>query len=219
MDSPIPEMSSLDADAIKDGKIRTRIDGHTLIRMLGQGGEGEVWLAMDVLKRHEVAIKVFWDSGSTSEAARDRFLKQIRLASKLEHRHIARIYHCVDKPHCFFSMEFVKGKHLDVFAVEANLDRRGILELFIKICEAVSYAHQSLVVHLDLKPSNILVDEKGEPHVLDFGLAMALSEDGGWEKKKLEGTPEFMSPEQARRSFDPEQRDPKRHIYPWSDPL
>jgi len=194
----IPAMSSAGAEQRDGAHPGPKIDGYRFIKLIGEGTEGRVYLAVETLPNREVAVKVVKGIWATSEAAKARFFRQIGLASRLEHRHIARIYHCGTEPHYFFSMELVKGVPLSAYVRTANFDRRRTLRLFLEVCQAVSYAHRSLVVHLDLKPGNILVDEIGNPHVLDFGLAMALSEDGGWEYSKREGTPAYMSPEQAR---------------------
>jgi WD40 repeat protein/serine/threonine protein kinase len=175
-----------------------KIEGFRLEKLIGEGSEGRVYRAVVTLSNHPVAVKVLKGSRAASPAAEARFRRQIELASKLEHPDIVRIYQCDTEPYYFFSMELVDGVPFDKFVDNNKLDRRQTLQLFLNVCQAVSYAHHSLVVHLDLKPTNILVDKTGKPHVLDFGLAMKLSLQGGWEYTDTEGTPAYMSPEQAR---------------------
>ena len=114
------------------------------------------------------------DPAPTLPAFHERFLRERRILASLNHPGIARLLdagHTADgQP--YLVMEFIDGVAIDTYC--AQLDLRGILKLFLAVCEAVSYAHRNLIVHRDLKPSNILVDSAGHPKLLDFGIAKIL---------------------------------------------
>jgi WD40 repeat protein/serine/threonine protein kinase len=199
----IPGISSTPAPPPNGDKSWPKIKGYEIKKWLGKGGEGHVYQALEQGARREVAIKVVNDDLINSENVRTRFFRQLELTAKLEEPRIARLYQYDTEPYYFIVMELIRGVALDEFVKTANLNRAENLELFCEICEAVFYAHQMGVVHLDLKPANILVDKNGVPHILDFGLARALSEDAKWEYVKREGTPTHMSPEQAKCTLNP----------------
>lgn len=172
---------------------------YRVITPLGRGGMGAVYLAerTDGEVEQRVAIKVVRSSADLS-AFHDRFLGERRILASLNHPGIARLLdagHTADgQP--YLVMEFIDGVAIDRYC--AQLDLRGILKLFLAVCEAVSYAHRNLIIHRDLKPSNILVDSAGRPKLLDFGIAKILdsSEDARTLVRIL--TPEYASPEQMR---------------------
>ena len=162
---------------------------------------GTVWRATQLSSNREVALKMLRGGCFGSSRARARFEREIELLAKLEHPHIARLYHSgVHQGLHFFAMELVEGLPLDEYVAKRRLDQKSILSLMATVCRAVDYAHRRGVIHRDLKPSNILVDANGEPRVLDFGLGKdlqrpdvaPLSIDGA-----VAGTPQYMSPEQA----------------------
>ena len=170
------------------------------VRLLGQGGMGAVWLAerADGEVTQRVAIK-FLRFDADQPAFRDRFLRERQILASLNHPGIARLLdagHTADgQP--YLVMDYVEGTPIDVHA--EKLDLRAKLRLFIRVCEAVSYAHRNLIVHRDLKPSNILVDGTGQPRLLDFGIAKIL-EAGADQTQTRERllTPDYASPEQVR---------------------
>ena len=175
---------------------------YRVIRPLGQGGMGAVYLAerTDGEVEQQVAIKVV-RSGADLPAFHERFLRERRILASLNHPGIARLLdagHTDGQP--YLVMEFIDGVAIDTYC--AHLDLRGILKLFLAVCEAVAYAHRNLIVHRDLKPSNILVDSADRPKLLDFGIAKILdaslvdSEDTRTVIRML--TPEYASPEQMR---------------------
>jgi tetratricopeptide (TPR) repeat protein len=172
---------------------------YKLLAPLGEGGMGSVWLAerKDGEIQQQVAIKFL---GSVHRRAwRDRFLRERQLLASLNH---PSIVHVIDAGHTpdggpYLVMEFVAGRPVDVAAAEMSL--RDRLKLFLRICDAVSYAHRRLIIHRDLKPSNILVDESGQPKLLDFGIAKLLdpsSDLTGTIERMM--TPGYASPEQVR---------------------
>ena len=146
-----------------------------------------------------VAIKVIGQR-RLEPAFVDRFLRERQILATLSHPGIARL---LDAGHTgdgqpYLAMEYVDGVPIDAYA--ARLDLRGKLALFLKACEAVSYAHRNLIIHRDLKPSNMLVDSSGELKLLDFGIAKILDDDDWIETLTQERvlTPAFASPEQVR---------------------
>jgi non-specific serine/threonine protein kinase/serine/threonine-protein kinase len=182
------------------------VEGYHVTARLGEGGMATVWRALQLSTRREVALKLLGGTAFGSEKARIRFEREVELAARLEHPHIARVYdsglrHGV----YYYAMELVSGLPLDQYVRHGKLDQRKTLSLMRTVCQAVQHAHQRGVIHRDLKPSNILVTADGEPHVLDFGLAKAfleekelvVSADG-----EVTGTPAFMSPEQAAGRID-----------------
>ena len=178
------------------------VPGYEITGRLGEGGMGTVWRAVQLSTRREVALKLVAHAAVGSHRARLRFDREVELAARLEHPHIARVYDSgMYRGLFYYAMELVEGRHLDVYAREERLDRGQTLSLMHDVCLAVQHAHQKGVIHRDLKPSNVLVTKEGVPKVLDFGLARALDDDGGGLTLTMEGqwagTPAFMSPEQA----------------------
>ena len=176
---------------------------YRVIRPLGRGGMGAVYLAerTDGEVEQHVAIKVVRSSADLP-AFHERFLRERHILASLNHPGIARLLdagHTADgQP--YLVMEFIDGVAIDTYCTQ--LDLRGILKLFLAVCEAVSYAHRNLIIHRDLKPSNILVDSAGRPKLLDFGIAKILdaSLDGSKDARTMVRilTPEYASPEQMR---------------------
>lgn len=182
---------------------------YRLLRIIGQGGMGTVYLARregGLFEQRLYAVKLLTASRREREFSR-RFAAEREILAALDHPGIARL---VDggtsadgRP--FLVMEYVEGLPIDRFCEKEQLDVRRRLQLFLRVCEIVSFAHRSLVVHRDLKPANILVTPGGEPKLLDFGIAKLLGGDlPGLPKTQatLAGdapmTPDFASPEQAR---------------------
>jgi tetratricopeptide (TPR) repeat protein len=192
------------------------IEGYEVAGPLGAGGMGTVWRAVQQSTRREVALKVLGHAALVSVKARARFEREVELASRLEHPHIARIYDSgLYHGLYYYAMELIDGLPLDEYAKDGHLSSRGILELMRAVCRAVQHAHQRGVIHRDLKSSNILVSPDGQPHVLDFGLAKPVTEEeastavsvGG----EVVGTPAYMSPEQAAGLVD--QVDVRSDVY------
>lgn len=185
----------------------TRVGPYRLVRELGRGGMGTVYLADrdDEQYNRRVAIKVVRSGPLDGELSR-LFLLERRILGSLEHPNIARLYNAGftadDTP--WFAMEYVAGRRIDEWCDGRRLPVRERLALFDQVCAGVEYAHQNLVVHRDLKPGNILVRDDGVVKLLDFGIARlvrtGLEENTG--VTNLAGlhamTPEYASPEQLR---------------------
>lgn len=201
-DSPGQEFTACVADTAAEMLGRDRADHcgpYRLLRLLGSGGMGDVYLAeRDDEIRQTVAVKLLGD-GVRRAKWQERFLRERQLLASLNH---ASIVHVIDAGHTdsgqpFLAMEYVAGDPIDIFA--SRLTVRERLALFLRVCEGVSHAHRRLIVHRDLKPSNILVDESGQPKLLDFGIAKLLDEttDATQTCERML-TPNYASPEQLR---------------------
>jgi serine/threonine protein kinase len=172
---------------------------------IGRGGMGTVYLAIrdDDQYRKRVAIKVV-KRGMDSQDALRRFRHERQILANLDHPYIARLLDggTLADGRPFFVMEYVEGQPIDSYCRQHRLDLRERCRLFQKVCEAVSYAHHSLVVHRDLKPGNIFVTPDGAPKLLDFGVAKLLTDDEFELSPSAAATqpltPEYASPEQVK---------------------
>lgn len=193
-------------EAIEGQNIEERVGSYRLLRKIGSGGMGSVYLAErdDDEFRKQVAIK-FIRGGALRENAIKRFRRERQILARLEHPGIARLLDggTTSRGTPYFVMEYVEGKLLLDYCDELGLGVRARLELFLKVCEAVEYAHERLIVHRDLKASNILVDTAGQPKLLDFGIAKVLEPDESGQLTLTQTgmrqfTPDYASPEQVR---------------------
>jgi serine/threonine-protein kinase len=201
--SPAPGDGTVaDAGAPQPGD---EVGPYRLIRELGEGGMGSVWLAerADGQLKRQVALKLprlTWARGLAERMTRER-----DILATLEHPHIARLYDAgVDKlGRPWLALEYVQGRPIDAYAKDKALTVRQRVELLLQVCEAVAYAHSRLVIHRDLKPSNILVTDDGQVRLLDFGIAKLLEGDRAVATAltELAGralTPDYASPEQIQ---------------------
>ncbi len=195
---------------------RYRID-----RELARGGMGIIFQAYDELLHRDVAIKLLQYQFQDRPIFHQRFVNEALLTSRLQHPCIIPIYDCGTAPdqRPYFAMKLVSGEslsHLLAIARRHSVDRSTLLKTFEQVCQAVAYAHANGVLHLDLKPANVMVGEFGEVHLMDWGLARTwpphdmepLATDGpprnkGGDTMRSEsdgivGTAAYMSPEQAR---------------------
>lgn len=170
----------LDQAAAESSDPAGRIIGpYRLVRSLGQGGMGEVFLAerADDQFRQQVAIKLV-RRGLLSRHVQGRLRQERQILASLDHPNIARLYDggTTDDGTPYIVMEYIDGEPLDIYCDRRQLSVEQRLRLFITVCSAVHRAHQGLVVHRDLKPSNILVTADGVPKLLDFGIAKMLDD-------------------------------------------
>ncbi len=180
-----------------------RIGAYIIVRTLGHGGMGSVYLAAraDGYFEKQVAIKILKLTGKTGDLVQ-RFRAEREALASLDHPNIAGIFDAgmADTGLPYFVMEYVPGRRVTTFVAERQLSIRRRLELFLKICAAVEAAHRRRIVHRDLKPGNILINEEGEPKLLDFGIAKLLATDSTLEETatgQQRFTPICASPEQA----------------------
>ncbi|CAG0981440.1 eukaryotic-like serine/threonine-protein kinase [Phycisphaerales bacterium] len=198
----------------------TRVGEYTIERVLGAGGMGVVYVARQEKPRRTVALKIIRRGLGTSGLLR-RFEHEAEVLARLQHPGIAQVYAAgsadvAGAPQPFIAMELVRGRPLTQYADENKLDSRRRLDLVAKSCDAVHHAHQRAVIHRDLKPANILVDEQGQPKVLDFGVARAADADVRMTTMRtsvgqLIGTLPYMSPEQV--AGDPAEVDTRTDVY------
>jgi eukaryotic-like serine/threonine-protein kinase len=185
-------------------KIGEEVGNYKILSLLGEGGMGEVYLADDVQLGRKVAIKLVKLGFGRSSLIR-HFHREERILAGLNHPNIARLYGggvTADKVP-YFVMEYVEGERIDSYCDARSLSITDRLQLFRKVCSAVSYAHQHLIIHRDLKPANIRVTAEGEPKLLDFGIAKLLEDETaqGLEQTMTIAsamTPDYASPEQIR---------------------
>ncbi|MBI5764334.1 MAG: serine/threonine protein kinase [Planctomycetes bacterium] len=201
----LPSGSSAGANlAPGDGRIRGQpsIPGYTIRRELHRGGQGIVYLATQLSTSRDVAIKALREGPFAGESERIRFEREVNILAGFRHNSIIRI---LDRGEIggnhFLVMDYIDGRPLDRFARDVGLSLRDRLQLFARVCDAVSEAHLRGVIHRDLKPGNILVTEDGEPRILDFGLAkMANSTDlesAATQTGQILGSLPWISPEQV----------------------
>ena len=203
----LARMASTIEEEAKDSSDPERAGPYRLIRKLGRGGMGQVYLGVrdDEAYKRYVAVKVI-RRGMDTEDILKRFRVERRILASLNHPGIAQLLDggSTEEGVSYFVMEYVDGESITKYCDEHRLSLQDRLRLFQKVCAAVHYAHQNLIVHRDLKPSNILVTKEGEVKLLDFGIAKFLNPDlTGYtlpmtrdEQRVM--TPEYASPEQVR---------------------
>ena len=167
--------SANDSMAAAHGALPPKIGPFRILSLLGEGGMGRVYLAQQEEPQREVALKVIASASASSEFHK-RFQREIELLAALEHPGIARMYQAgmaedVAGQVPYLAMEYVRGSDLLTHARSQNLGIREKLQLLVQVCRAVHYAHTRGAIHRDLKPGNILVNEFGQPKILDFGVA------------------------------------------------
>ncbi len=198
------------------------IEGYRILDVIGEGGMGVVYRAEQLNPPRVVALKVM-KAGASSARLRRRFEFEAQVLGRLQHAGIARIFEAGiartspdAEPRAYFAMELVSGSTLAQFAADRRLSLRQRLDLIARVCDAVEHAHQKGVIHRDLKPANILVDDAGEPKVLDFGVARTVDPDDSRTTQltgvgQIIGTLPYMSPEQF--SGDPGEVDTRADVY------
>ncbi len=175
-----------------------RFGKFTVLKEIGRGGMGIVYLAVDPRLRRQVALKILIGGEGVTELSIKRFLREARSMSHLRHPHIVPVHEAgtVGKTH-YFTMDVIQGKELGDIAPLMSLRER--LKIMYKVCKALEFAHAEGIVHRDLKPGNIMVDVHHNPYVMDFGLAKDLSSQSMQSVTgTVLGTPSYMSPEQAQ---------------------
>lgn len=200
------------ADAFQPvtGVHQSRIAGFTILRTLGAGGMGVVYLAEQERPRRQVALKVI-RPGTTSASVLRRFEREAETLARLQHPGIAQLYEAGNADaggdrHAWFAMEYVAGRPITEFVAATGLATGARLELLARVADAVQHAHTKGVIHRDLKPANILVTDTGDPKIVDFGIARVVDADFHasfrTETGRLVGTLAYMSPEQIDGGTD-----------------
>src|SRR2546426_3573374 len=186
-------------EAVRAATMLGQLGDYELLEEIGRGAQGVVFRARQKSLNRTVALKVISLGQWASEAHLKRFRREAESAASLEHPCIVPIHEVGERDgSCYFSMKFVEGGQLDAVAKREAMPVRRAVELIAKVARIAHYAHEHSILHRDIKPGNILLDQKGEPHLTDFGLAR-LVETESTVTRTLEvlGTPSYMAPEQA----------------------
>jgi serine/threonine-protein kinase len=191
------------ADATAASRVGERVGPYRLVREIGHGGMGTVYLAERADEQYQASVAIkFVRAGAASAELGRRFRAERQILAALTHPHIAWLLDggTAADGSPYLVMEYVAGEPIDSWCDRRGLGLEGRLALFLRVCAAVQHAHQALVVHRDLKPSNILVTADGTPKLVDFGIAKLLAEGSDAEATGTLRllTPAYGAPEQAR---------------------
>src|SRR5262249_26945877 len=185
--------------SVSAAELLGELGDYELLEEVGRGGQGVVFRARQKSLNRTVALKVISLGQWASKAHLKRFRLEAEAAARLEHPGIVPIHEVGERDgSCYFSMKFVEGGQLDEVTRREPMPIRQSVELITKVARTVHYAHEHGILHRDIKPGNILLDAKGEPHLTDFGLARLVeSESSVTHTLDVLGTPSYMAPEQA----------------------
>lgn len=172
---------------------------YEVIEELGIGGMGRVYKALDTEINEEVAIKLLKPEITSDESTVERFRNELKLSRKIAHKNICKMYHLATEGLTpYITMEYVKGEDLKSFIRRnGKLSNDEALSIAKQVCEGLVGAHELGVVHRDLKPQNIMIDEQGRAKIMDFGIARSVEAPGVTQTGVMIGTPDYISPEQA----------------------
>ena len=196
------------AEQANDPTETNRLNRITIQKLLGQGGMGSVYLGFDEKLRRQVAIKSIRPEHLSMASTQQRFIREARILSKINHPSICHIYDYIETPNGdFLVLEYIEGQEL----FKVSLSEQRILQVLLNLCHALAAAHQHDIVHRDLKPDNIMITKDGQVKVLDFGIARSIRapasdsehshraiDENLTQHGSLVGTIRYMSPEQAR---------------------
>jgi len=185
--------------AARAAEMLGELGDYELLEEIGRGGQGVVFRARQKSLNRTVAVKVISLGQWASKAHLKRFRLEAEAAARLEHPGIVPIHEVGERDgSCYFSMKFVEGGQLDEVVRHAPMSSRQAAELVARVARTVHYAHEHGILHRDIKPGNILLDAKGEPHLTDFGLARLVETESNVTRTlEVLGTPSYMAPEQA----------------------
>src|SRR5438477_3590381 len=190
-----------DDDFLESGPVAmpTDFDDYELLKEIGRGGQGVVYRARQKSLNRIVALKVIGLGHWATEAHLKRFRREAESAASLDQSGIVPIYEVGERDgSCYFSMKLVEGGQLDAVVKREPMPIRQAIELIAKVARTIHYAHEHGILHRDIKPGNILLDQKNEPHLTDFGLARLIeTESTVTRTMEVLGTPSYMAPEQA----------------------
>ncbi len=186
-------------------------DRYQIVEVLGEGGMGKVYKAIDKQLNEEVALKLIKPEIASDKKTVKRFSNELKLSRKISHRNVGRMYELMeDKGALFISMEYVPGQDLKgLIRQTGRLAIGTTISIAKQVCEGLAEAHRLGVIHRDLKSSNIMIDKRGNARIMDFGIARSLSGKSITRAGAMIGTPEYMSPEQT----EAEELDQRSDIY------
>jgi serine/threonine protein kinase/lipopolysaccharide biosynthesis regulator YciM len=172
---------------------------YQIIDELGKGGMGKVFRVLDKKLNEEVALKLIKPEISLDKKTVERFSNELKISRKIVHKNIARMFDLNEENEThYITMEYVRGEDLKrLIRKMGHLSAAHAIPIAKQICEAMEEAHRLGVVHRDLKPQNVMVDEEGNVRIMDFGIARSLESKGITGARVMIGTPEYMSPEQV----------------------
>ena len=172
---------------------------YQIIEELGKGGMGKVYRVLDKELKEEVALKLIRPEIASDKKTLERFRNELKLARKIGHKNVGRMYELMEKKGTrYITMEYVPGEDLKRLIRKVGQFSAGkTISIAKQVCDGLAEAHRLGVVHRDLKPQNVMVDEEGNARILDFGIARSLHAKGITGAGVMIGTPEYMSPEQA----------------------
>lgn len=172
---------------------------YQIIEKLGRGGMGSVYRVLDKKLNEEVALKLLNPEIASDEKTLERFSNELKLARKIVHKNIGRMYEFMEEQGTnFITMEYVPGEDLKSFIKRVGqLPVGKAISIGKQILEGLEEAHRLGTIHRDLKPGNIMIDKEGNARIMDFGIARSVHTKGMTGKGVIIGTPEYMSPEQA----------------------
>ena len=180
--------------------VNKQIGGYKLVRRIGEGGMGEVYLAEQLTMHRTVALKILHTKWADDEEFRKRFLLEARAAGKLNHQNLIQVYD-VNKYQgkYYFSMEFIDGvTGEDLIRHEGALPVEKVIDICMQVCQALKYLANHNIVHRDIKPANIMVTKDGTVKLGDFGFIQSVWDAELMQEGTTIGTPDYISPEQAR---------------------
>jgi eukaryotic-like serine/threonine-protein kinase len=180
--------------------VNKQIGGYKLVRRIGEGGMGEVYLAEQLTMHRTVALKILHNKWADDEEFRKRFLLEARAAGKLNHQNLIQVYD-VNKYQgkYYFSMEFIDGvTGEDLIRHEGALPVEKVIDICMQVCQALKYLANHNIVHRDIKPANIMVTKDGTVKLGDFGFIQSVWDAELMQEGTTIGTPDYISPEQAR---------------------
>ena len=184
-----------------------QLDGYSNLLRIGEGGMAHVYRGIQDSLRRPVAIKLLLSDLIFDAEARHRFEREAYIIARLNHPNIIHVidrgFSADDMP--YFVMEYIEGIDLSTAAKIRDIPHADKIDIIIQVLKAIAYAHQNNVIHRDIKPDNILIDDDGNVKILDFGIAQFYDEQNGVSEKTISGTImgtyNYMSPEQ-RESAD-----------------
>ncbi len=172
---------------------------YRIISELGRGGMGRVFRVADTKVGEEIALKLIRADASTDPTSVERFKNELKSARKIVHKNVARVFDLNEEDGVpYITMEFVKGENLKLLIDrEKGLSPGQAVPIARQICEGLAEAHRQGVIHRDLKPQNVIIDESGEAKILDFGLARLQKAEGMTETGEVIATPAYIAPERV----------------------
>jgi serine/threonine protein kinase/Tfp pilus assembly protein PilF len=184
---------------------------YEIIEELGKGGMGKVYKALDNEIQVEVAIKLLKPEIASDEKIIERFRNELKIAREITHKNVCKVFHFgKEEQSPYITMEYVQGEDLkSLIKKKGKLPKEEALGIAKQICSGLLEAHELGVVHRDLKPQNIMIDESGNAKIMDFGIARSVEAEGVTEEGMIIGTPDYISPEQA----EGEEADHRSDIY------